>query len=60
MKVPLFIGGDLVERDMTYSLNSLKGIILGSIFGLIKGDTSSLDYSSYMSPEARSMLRPKV
>ena len=36
---------------MSYSLNSLKGVmegtILGTTIGLIKGDTRSLDYSSY-------------
>ena len=36
---------------MSYSLNSLKGvrkgIILGSNIEVIKGDTRSLDYSSY-------------
>ena len=36
---------------MSYSLNSLKGviwgIIYGTIIGAIKGDTRSLDYSSY-------------
>ena len=35
---------------MSYSLNSLKGviwgIILGTTIGVIKGDTRSLDYSS--------------
>ena len=37
---------------MSFSLNSLKGIIWGSIWGstirVIKGDTRSLDYSSYL------------
>ena len=36
---------------MSYSLNSLKGVIWGIIWrttiGVIKGDTRSLDYSSY-------------
>ena len=36
---------------MSYSLNSLKGVIYGIIYGttigLIKGDTRSLDNSSY-------------
>ena len=36
---------------MSYSLNSLKGvtygIIYGTIIGVTKGDTRSLDYSSY-------------
>ena len=36
---------------MSYSLNSLKGgyirIILGTTIGVFKGDTRSLDYSSY-------------
>ena len=39
------------ECHMSYSLNSLKGvtygIIYGTIIGVIKGDTRSLDYSSY-------------
>ena len=37
---------------MSYSLNSLKGgyigIIYGTTIGVIKGDTRSLDYSSYV------------
>ena len=37
---------------MTYSLNSLQGVILGivwgSTLGFTKGDTRSLDYSSYV------------
>ena len=32
---------------MSYSLNSLKGDIWGTTIGDIKGDTRSLDYSSY-------------
>ena len=36
---------------MSYSLNSLKGGFIGdyrgNIIGAIKGDTRSLDYSSY-------------
>ena len=36
---------------MSYSLNPLKGVIQGiihgSVIGLIKGDTRSLDYGSY-------------
>ena len=32
---------------MSYSLNSLKGVILGIPIGAMKGDTRSLDYSSY-------------
>ena len=36
---------------MSYSLNSLKGVIWGIIYGttigVIRGDTRSLDYSSY-------------
>ena len=36
---------------MSHNLNSLKGVIWGIIYGttigLIKGDTRSLDYSSY-------------
>ena len=39
---------------MSYSLNSLKGvtqgIISGTTIGLIRGDTRSLDYSSYGHP----------
>ena len=42
----------LPERsNMSYSLNSLMGVIqqitLGTILGLIKGDTRSLDSGSY-------------
>ena len=37
---------------MSSSLNSLKGVIWGIIYGttigLIKGDTRSLDYGSYV------------
>ena len=32
---------------MSYSLNSLKGLVQGNIVGVIKGNTSSLDSSSY-------------
>ena len=32
---------------MSYSLNSLKGDYIGTTIGDIKGDTRSLDYSSY-------------
>ena len=36
---------------MSYNLNSLEGVIWGIIYGtaigVIKGDTRSLDYSSY-------------
>ena len=36
---------------MSYNLNSLKGVIWGIIYGttteVIRGDTRSLDYSSY-------------
>ena len=32
---------------MSYSLNSVKGIIWGTTAGVIKGDTKSSDYSSY-------------
>ena len=37
---------------MSKSLNSLKGVILGTRVGLSQGDTRSLDYGSYelMSP----------
>ena len=31
---------------MTHSLNSLKGVIQGTIIGYAKGDTGSLDYGS--------------
>ena len=38
------------KRDVSYSLNSLKGvkegIIWGNTMGIIKGDTRNLDYSS--------------
>ena len=37
---------------MSYNLNSLKGVIWGIIYGttigVIKGDTRSLEYSSYV------------
>ena len=37
---------------MSHSLNSLKGVYIGIIYGttigVIKGDTRSLDYSSYL------------
>ena len=33
-----------VIHHMSYSLNSLKGVIQGSIIGLIRGDARSLDY----------------
>ena len=44
--------GNLLHRGyMSYSLNSLKGgykgDYIGGIIGVIKGDTRSLDYSSY-------------
>ena len=32
---------------MSYSLNSLKGAYIGDYIGVIRGDTRSLDYSSY-------------
>ena len=32
---------------MSHSLNSLKGVIYGSVIGALKWDTRSLDYSSY-------------
>ena len=35
---------------MSYSLNSSKGVIQGTIIGVIKGDTRSVDYSSYTYP----------
>ena len=48
---------------MSYSLNSLKGvregIIQGSSIGDIKGDTRSLDYSSYDSLNPRQRLKNK-
>ena len=37
------------QSQMSYNLNSVKGVIhgiLGSIIGLIYGETKSLDYSS--------------
>ena len=41
----------LYSYHMSYSLNSLKGVIWGTIkgttIGVIKGDTRSLDYGSY-------------
>ena len=38
---------------MSYSLNSLKGIIWGTTTGAIKGDTRSLDCGSHGSCEKR-------
>ena len=32
-------------RNMSYSLNSVKGVIWGSIIGVMKGDPRSLHYS---------------
>ena len=43
---------------MSHSLNSLKGIIWGTTIGVIKGDTRSLDYSSYTLSKIGS--RPKT
>ena len=43
--------GDTLFGHMTYSLNSLQGviegIILGTTIGVFKGHTRSLDYGSY-------------
>ena len=43
--------GAQVSSHMSHSLNSLKGgyigVIQGTTIGVIKGDTRSLDYSSY-------------
>ena len=33
---------------MSYSLNSLKRLQYGTVIGSVKGDTRSLDYSSYI------------
>ena len=45
---------------MSYNLNSLKGdytgIVQGTTIGVIKGDTRSLDYSSYVQPLVSSLL----
>ena len=42
----------MLETHMSYSLNSLKGVIFGIIqgtsLGVITGDARSLDYSSYV------------
>ena len=49
----------MLNPYMSYSLNSLKGDTIGTI-GLIKGDTRSLDYSSFspnMSPLEQKWLR---
>ena len=32
---------------MSYSLNPLKRVMWGSVIGVIKGDTRSLDYETY-------------
>ena len=36
-----------IMTHMSCSLDSLKGVMQGTIIGAIKGDTRSLDYSSY-------------
>ena len=36
------------ETEISYSPNSLKGVYIGDIIGVSKGDTTSLDYSSNM------------
>ena len=36
-----------LKAYMSPNLNSLKGVICGSIDGVIKGDTRSLDYGSH-------------
>ena len=42
------VGGEKeVSPNMRHNPNSLKGVIWGSIVTDIKGDTRSLDYSSY-------------
>ena len=45
---------------MSYSLNSLKGVIWGIIYGttigVIRGDTRSLDYSSGRRPVLRNAI----
>ena len=49
---------------MSYCLISPKGVIWGIVFGstvgLIKGDTRSLDYSSYTSHTAQSPGMPRT
>ena len=46
---------------MSYSLNSLKGIIYGVTIGVIKGDTRSLDNGSYdLSSAASEVAKLKV
>ena len=37
---------------MSYSLNSLKGVMQGTNLGVIKGDTGSLDYSLHSLPKS--------
>ena len=44
---PLILGNYHRWGHVRDSPNSLKGITLGSILGLITGDTRSLDYRSY-------------
>ena len=41
---------------MSHNLNSLKGILLGSSIGVIKGDTRSVDYSSYGTHDVENSL----
>ena len=36
----------MYSKQMSYSLTSLKGLRWGTILGVIKGDTRSLDYGS--------------
>ena len=41
---------------MSHNLNSLKGILLGSSIGVIKGDTRSVDYSAYGTHDVENSL----
>ena len=41
------IGTAVATRHTSYGLKSLMGVVYGSTKKVIKGDTRSLDYSSY-------------
>ena len=40
--------GGYSKAYMSHSLNSLKGVIQGTIIGVIKGDTRSLDKGTHV------------
>ena len=60
-RLVLRTGGLMGNRgiyNMYYSPNSLRGGIQGSIIGVMKGDTRSLDYRSYVMMFPYSLLSP--